>query len=210
MKALLFFVFFSIIQTTSFADEQTDKIPPEIRPFAEEGTIIYDWKSADLNGDGLDDYLIVLEKQKNKPDDPYITEKERPLLIIIRQKDNTLKILKRNDLAVACSTCGGRVGDDGFTKITASKGKFSIRNHIMGTAYQTSDTYNFGYSRRDNTWQLISVDESTHGLYEDERDSIKNKFTPPHSFGKIDFSDFDPNDYSQRGEGFVLRKRKIE
>lgn len=210
MKALFALVFFTAIQATSFADEQTDKIPPEIRPFAEEGTIIYDWKSSDLNGDGLDDYLVVLEKQKKKPENPDIQVKERPLLIIIRQKDNTLKLVKRNDLAVACSTCGGRVGDDGFTRITASKGKFSIRNHIMGTAYQTSDTYNFGYSRRDNTWQLVSVVDSQHGLYEDESEAIKNTLTPPHSFGKIDFSDFDPDDYSQRGEGFVLRKRKID
>jgi len=205
MKALLIFVFFSIIQTTSFADEQTDKIPPEIRPFAEEGTIIYDWKSADLNGDGLDDFLVILEKQKKKADDPDIQVKQRPLLVIIRQKDNTLMLVKRNDLAISCSTCGGRVGDDGFTEIKVSKGKFSIQNHSMGTAYQNSHTFNFGYSRRDNTWQLVKVVYKQNRLYENHE--IMNIETPPHSFGKIDFSDFVPDDYTSRGEGYVLRKK---
>jgi len=210
MKSLLALVFFCTIQISSFAESKLDNIPPEIRPFVEEGTVILDWKSADLNGDELDDYLVVLEKQKKNPNDPDITEKERPLLIIIRQKDNTLKLTKRNDLAVACSTCGGRVGDDGFTEISATKGKFSIKNHSMGTAYQNSHTFNFSYSKRDSTWQLINVEYTQHGLYEDASDSIKNIESPPHSFGKIDISDFNPNHYRHKGEGYVMRKRAID
>jgi len=64
VRALHIFVLLCFNHTTSFAVELADNVPPEIRPFAEAGTIIYDWKSAKLNGNGLADYLVVLETVK--------------------------------------------------------------------------------------------------------------------------------------------------
>ena len=207
MRTLLILLLLTLLNTVSVAKDVTEKVPAEILTFTDKGTTILDWKIADLNGDGLDDYLVVLEQDKKLAPDIQETLK-RSLLIIIRQKDNSLKLEKRNNLAVACSTCGGRVDDDGFEEIKANKRSFSVKNHTMGTAYQTSDTYSFGYSRRDNTWQLVSVVSTQNRLYEDHE--IKNTFTPPHSFGKIDFADFDPDDYTSRGEGYVLRKRQTK
>jgi hypothetical protein len=69
-------------------------IPAEISSFAEKGYRIIAWASADLNGDNLNDYLVVEEKQKNSPDDPDINRKQRPVLILVRQPDQSLRLVK--------------------------------------------------------------------------------------------------------------------
>lgn len=190
-------------------------VPIEISAFAEKGYRIIHWISSDLNGDGLDDYLLVIEKRKKDilgPDDSEIgvDSEHRSILIIIRQPDQTLKLVKRNDIVASCKTCSGVYTANAFLQIIASKRSFSIRTQYQGTAFLDTFTYNFGYSRRDNTWQLIRVHEN----YEAERvqdESFVKIYTPPKDFGKIDFVDFDPESYSRQGEGYQppkLNKRK--
>ncbi len=206
MKTLFVCIFFSALQLPCFASNLPKEIPSEIRPYEEQRMTIIDWKSADLNGDGLNDYLVVLEMQKKNPSHADIKEKQRPALIIIRQKDGSLKQVKRNDIVISCSTCslpGGLI--DGFSGITVASRTFSISNQQMGSAYQTTYTYKFGYSKRDSTWQLVQVETTQERL--DSDDSLKDIRTPPNSFGKIDFADFDPGFYLQQGEGFKLRKK---
>lgn len=206
MKAFLTFIVFITFQTTCFSLELPKDIPSEIAPFAEKGTIIITWKSADLNGDGLSDYLVVLEQQKKNSADPDIKTKQRPVLIIVRQLDNSLKLVKRNDIVASCSTCSGN-RDEGLAEVTATNRSFSISNQTLSKYYLNTDTYVFGYSKRDNTWQLVRV-ESNQEIFAGNGSNIKNIDTPPHGFGKIDFSEFDPEFYIQQGEGYKPRKRK--
>jgi len=207
MKAIIFFVFFSLVQNTSFAEVRSPskKIPDEIQLFAEKNSIIIDWKSADLNGDGLDDYLVVLEIQKKNTSEPDMNDKQRPVLLLIRQQDGSLKLVKRNDQIVSCSTCGGTF-DDGFSELVASNRAFSISNHTGGTSAQTTDVYFFGYSRRDSTWQLVRVETKQEELF--KKAEYKYVMTPPSDFGKIDFENFDAGLYLGQGEGYILRKKK--
>lgn len=205
MKTLLVCIFFSVFQMPCFAFELPKEIPSEIRPFEEQGTNIISWKSSDLNGDGLVDYLVVLEIQKANPSSPDMLEKQRPVLIVTRQKDDSLKLVKRNDNIVSCSTCGGTFVD-GFAEIITSKYAFSITNHLRGTSAQTTKTYTFAYSRRDNTWQLVKVETNQKELNETE--GFKYVMKPPNDFGKIDFTDLDSEFYLGQGKGYIPRKKK--
>jgi hypothetical protein len=47
-----------------------EKLPPEVRPFVATGTRPLSMAGADLNGDGLQDCVLVLERQKTQPSDP--------------------------------------------------------------------------------------------------------------------------------------------
>ncbi len=205
MKIFQTIIFYAIVQSTCIAFEPSKDIPSEIRPFEENGTIIIDWKSDDLNGDGLSDYLVVLEIQKKNPTDPDIIEKQRHVLIITRQKDGSLKTAKRNGNIISCSTCGGTFVD-GFAAITTSNHTFSITNHLGGTSAQTTKIYTFAYSRRDTTWQLIRVERNQEELYQTE--GFKYVMKPPNDFGKIDFTDFDSEFYLGQGKGYIPRKKK--
>lgn len=183
-------------------------IPAEIASFVEKGYRINSWASADLNGDKLIDYLVVEEKQKNSPDEADIKSKQRPLLILVRQADQSLKLIKRNDIAVSCSTCSpGGMTIEGYYKITAKSNSFSIVNQSGGSAFHRIYTHTFGYSKRDNTWQLIRVEDKAIDMHTLEDDSV-DTYTPPKDFGKIDFSDFDPESYLGNGEGYQPPKKK--
>lgn len=170
-------------------------IPAEVKPFIERNTVAIAVHDIDLNGDGLADYLLVLEK-KNAATDETMSG-QRPLLLLIRQPGGALKLVKRNDRIVLCPRCGGAFGDP-LESLTVGPKTFSV-NHYGGSAWRWNNSYKFNYSRRDNTWQLVRVEEGSFNANDPEKTMKHKVFTPPKDFGKIDIADFDPENYRGRG-----------
>ena len=190
----------SFIALPALADEDRyiplHNLPNEVRPFVAKGMKPLSLVSADLNGDGLKDFILVLERQKSKLSAPDIDDRQRPLLILIRQPDRTIKEIKRNDKIVYCSTCGGMMGDP-FLEVRAAKKTFTV-SHYGGSAWRWSVEYTFNYSRMDNTWQLVRVKEGS--FHASEPDNGKTLvFTPGKDYGKIDIADFDPEKWKGQG-----------
>lgn len=169
------------------------RLPAELKPFVEPGTRAIFVASADLNGDRRGDYVLVLEKQKQRESDPDIEEGQRPLLLVIRQADGSLKLQKRSDRVVYCSSCGGMMGDP-IDAIDVGPGRFKV-SHYGGSAWRWSNAYQFAYSRRDDTWQLVRVDETTFHAGDPDRTTKKKVLVPPRHYGKIDIADFDPEHF---------------
>ena len=193
VTARLFLCVIACCFLTAAADMEPEyvneaKIPAEVRPFILRGMKLLAMERADLNGDGLNDYLLVLEK-------PGQVERQRPLLIVLRTPDGKLTLAKRNDRAVFCSTCGGMMGDP-FQGIKAGKKTFTI-SHYGGSAWRWSTETTFAYSRKDRTWQLVLVrDDSFHAS--DPEKVTSKEYKPPRDYGKIDFADFDPEKYLKK------------
>jgi len=178
-------------------DKYPENIPDELKVFIETGTKVLDYKTADLNGDGKQDYLLILEKQGLNSDSTEIETGQRPLIIIIRKNDNSLYTVKRNEKIVYCSTCGGVWGDP-FESISAGVKTFTV-NHFGGSNWRWTNSFKFNYSRIDNTWQLVKVEESS--FHTSNPDKMKTKiYKPPKDFGKIDISDFDPDNFKNTGK----------
>jgi hypothetical protein len=173
-----------------------EKLPSEVRPFVAEGTRPLALARADLNGDGLQDFVLVLERQKARPTDPDIEERQRPLLILVRKPGGALEEAKRNDRVVYCSTCGGMMGDP-FQGVRARAKAFTV-SHYGGSAWRWSVDYTFGYSRRDNAWQLVRVEERSFHASEPGNGKTA-RYTPPRHYGKIDIADFDPESWRDQG-----------
>ena len=174
------------------------EVPAEVESFVEVGTLPIAIEHADLNGDGRTDFLLVLEKQKVAESDPDLEERQRPLLILVREPGGALTLRKRNDRVVYCSSCGGAMGDP-FVGVKTAGTAFTVQ-HYGGSAWRWSAETTFRYSRRDDTWQLTRVElRSFHAL--DPDDSVEVEvYEPPRDFGKIDLADFDPDDWKGRGE----------
>lgn len=192
-------LFFSYtpLQAQDLPPDQLDgPLPAELTPFVESGTRAFALTKADLNGDDKEDALLVLEKLKANPSDEDITEAQRPLLLLIRQHDGTLKLAKRNDKIIRCSTCGGVMGDP-FQPIEASTKTFAVAA-FGGSGWRWSLDYKFNYSRKDDTWQLVHVSESSFHAAEPDNAETK-EFSPPKDFGKIDIADFDPDNWKGKG-----------
>jgi len=167
------------------------KIPAEVKPFVEKGTKAIALKSADLNGDKTKDYVLVLEKLKPGKDASDFPINQRPLLIIIRDKQNKLSAVKRNEKMVMCSECGGTMGDP-LEEVAVGDKTFTV-HHYGGRGIRWSVRYKFNYSRIDKTWQLVEVKNQSYD--NTEVDKVETKVLTPKNFGKIDVADFNPSDF---------------
>ncbi len=176
-----------LVPITAFTQNSALIIPAEVQKFVEKGASAIALETADLNGDGTKDYILVTEKSKPQPTDDDVDD-ERSLLILMRGKAGKLTLAKRNEKVVYCRSCGGAFGDP-FAGIEVKSRQFTVNNY-GGSAWRWSESYEFNYSRRDKTWQLVkTVSESFNALAPDK---VKTKIRTPKNFGKIDIADFDP------------------
>lgn len=178
------------------------KIPDEVKPFVEKGMKAIALESADLNGDGAKDFLLVLDKANVAPEDEYTYESDRPLLILVRGADGKLTLAARNDEVVYCRNCGGVYGDP-FDELAALRGGggFVVRN-VGGSSDRWLENYEFKYSRRDKTWQLTSAVSTTYNVFQPKRK--KTSVWTPKEFGKINFADFRLEDLQKHPAGRVF------
>lgn len=189
MKRLPLLVLLPLMMQSAWAQEFVSMalLPKALLSHIDAGTKVRDFKTVDLNGDSLDDYLLVIEREDGT----------RTLKIITKQANGQLLLAKSNDAVVYCRDCGGALGDP-FESISTKSKSFTVR-HFGGSGYRWSVATTFNYSRRDQTWQLVRVEESEfHVQHPDQME--RQIYTPPKHFGKIDFADFDPNDFKGRGE----------
>jgi hypothetical protein len=183
--------------SAALADEipSPEALPQELRPFVEPGTKAIWLAKADLDRDGREDAILVLERLVRTSEDG-LEEHQRPLLILTRQADGSLRVAKRNDRVVMCSGCGGVMGDP-FQGVEAGPGSFTVA-HYGGSAWRWTEDYRFNWSRKDRTWQLVRVEETSFHTMEPDKVE-KHVATPPKDFGKIDFADFDPENWKGVG-----------
>lgn len=161
----------------------------DVQPFIEKNTTVLAVERGDLNRDGREDVVLVLEPQS--------ADQQRPLLVLLRDANGALRLATRNDKAVGCRDCGGIMGDP-FQGISIQPGRFTIE-HYGGSSWRWTAHYTFAWSRRDQALQLVRVETSSfHASEPDETETTVH--TPPRDFGLIDLADFDPEHYEGRGK----------
>lgn len=196
LNKLLLIVILYIVPCFAAAQEVDLKIPAEVKPFVEKGMEAIALETADLNGDGRADFILVLDKIRTKSDERNYDETARPLLILARNANGKLTVASRNDSVVYCKYCGGVYGDP-FDSIEARRNSFTV-NNVGGSSDRWSASFQFNYSRRDQTWQVVRVVESSYNVFKPNK-VITKISTPPKDFGKINFADFEPGNFAGKG-----------
>jgi hypothetical protein len=169
------------------------RIPGELGPFVLPGTHALCAAGADLNADGLGDYVLVLEKD-GRPADPTLIEVQRPLLVVVRQPGGTLRVAARNDRVVYCAACGGIFGDP-FEGLQVGPGMFTVY-HYGGSSWRWRADYTFRYAQGSGTWRLTKVVEVSY--HASEPDKIEQTVFVAHDdFGDIDLADFHPEHWKR-------------
>lgn len=172
-------------------------IPSELAALIEKPDALLAEAAADLNGDGLIDYVFIVQKPENPDIDTEFAHGDRTLKIALRMPDNSLNVVKVIDKVVLCTHCGGVFGDP-FEALTASQKTFTV-SHYGGSNWRWANAYRFGYSRIDKTWQLLRIEE--HNFHTSNPEKMTSKVrTPPKDFGKIDIADFDPDSLFESGK----------
>jgi hypothetical protein len=196
MRRILAVLVFMFLACLVIGAQNTElKIPTEVLPFVESGTKAIALEKSDLKGDGQEDFILVLEKEKPARDADDFPVGQRPLLILLRGSDGKLTLAKRNERVVMCSQCGGVFGDP-FEGVIAGRSTFSVE-HYGGSSWRWKYSYKFNYSRIDKTWQLVKVEEINYHTSNPEKMTTKI-YTPPRHFGKIDVANFDPDNYLKK------------
>lgn len=197
-KTLLFLML--CVTALSAAAQETDNpliVPETVKPFVEKDTKAIAVETADLNGDGTKDFVLVLEKANPEKGEYDLPINQRPLLILTSDKEGKLTLAKRNEKVVMCSQCGGIFGDP-FEGVSVGAKTLTVSMY-GGSNWRWAYSYKFNYSKIDKTWQLVQVFETSY--HTSDPNKIKDKtYTPPRSFGKIDFADFDPASFKGKGK----------
>lgn len=118
-----------------------------------------DWKLlqtavGDLNKDGLEDTVIVVENINYKMDDGSFCNNfscPRSMLILLQTKGGSYKLSIKSDKAILLAGEGGIFGDP-FEGLKIDNGSLLI-NFYGGSAWRWSYSYRFRY--QDNGWFLI-------------------------------------------------------
>jgi hypothetical protein len=197
MKTLLAIL---VLITPVLAAAQNDliPIPDEVKPFIEKGMVAIALESGDLNGDGTKDYVLVIGTPPSETGG--YDEKgdaKRPTLVLISDASGKLSLAARNDEVAFCRNCGGVLGDP-FQGVEINGTSFTVSNY-GGSNWRWSNAFRFAYSRRDHTWQLVRVEESSFHVFEPDKEKT-TIYTPPKSFGLINFADFNPENFKGKGK----------
>ena len=174
------------------------KIPDEVKPFVEAGTIADALEAGDLNGDGRRDFILVLSKIVKEDDRYEEGAGARSVILLIRDAGGKLQAVGRNEEVAMCKNCGGVFGDP-FEGVSVQRTKFTVMNY-GGSSDRWAYSYSFAYSRRDQNWQLVKVEESHFKTFDPERSRKTKIYAPPKDFGLITFADFDPANFKQKGK----------
>jgi hypothetical protein len=191
---LLFCVFVFPVAGFSYNYGDTVALPDGVKKLLPENPDILASASADLNGDKTDDFVVIIQYKDTDNDngaaDKLRKEEGRLLreLIIITSKEGQYAVAARTKRAVLCSACGEK-GEDPFLNIKAVTKSFTILHKFANDPDGAwGIAAKFGYSRRDDKWQLVYL--SGHGDTE----------LKPADFGLINLDDFDLDYYMATGK----------
>ena len=139
-----------------------------------------------MNNDGTQDFILVTEPLKPEARDDEDIGDERTLMILTRDADGKLTLVKRNSEVVYCKSCGGAFGDP-FDGVEVKRGQFTVLNY-GGSAWCQGERDQFNYSRIDKTWQLVRAESLSYHSFDPNK--MKTKIRTPKNFGKVDIADF--------------------
>lgn len=170
--------------------EQEARAQDDIKKFVPKDYALLDSASGDLNLDGIADLILVLKKEGEAESSNYAENKpeKRPLLILLRNKNNELALARRNDNAVLCYDCGGAMGDP-YSRIVIKNGYFSIE-HYGGSAERWARIITYKYEKKDNEWFLHRDGFESYSGSEPSKVETK-KIKTKKDFGTVKFEAFD-------------------
>lgn len=155
-----------------------NKLPDYLTKFIKKGYTALDTVSADLNSDGIKDFLLATYKTGEDTINP---SPKRNLKILLGQQDGTYKIECESWEALATLDMGGF--SDPYPGIIAEKGKFVLQ-FSGGSNWKGTRATIFEYSAVDKDW--LQKQEITESYFMDKR-HYESDTTTPKQFGRITF-----------------------
>lgn len=143
-------------------------------------------EKADLDGDGAEDALLLVEEANNGSMVAGEGAK-RILHLVLAEASGKYRIVSSNEKIVPCKTCGGIAGDP-FAYVKAEDKGFVV---VVsgGSRERWSSEYRFTRPTSGLDWMLSSVKKD---VVDTESDAKEERSFGPAELGQVSFSDFDP------------------
>lgn len=165
--------------------------PPRLAPILPKGWGFMDSASADLDGNGTADIVVMVARLGRE--DPSVPRK---LIVLTADSLGALRTAKSRILSEVNPANAGASLEDRFQGLSAASKSFSLHLGSGGGPSRFYQTFRFGWSRRDRTWQLVEVENQSLEISPDQPDKISTVVhRPPKDFGKIGIETFDPDRY---------------
>jgi hypothetical protein len=162
-------------------------LPPEVAQFVEPKTNVIALEKGDVNGDGRQDYLLVLENPEQI--------NARYLLVLLRQKNGRLKLASRNDTILGCPIMQGTGGD---IKVTPTGNGFEVQDNFGSGGVGGFKRFQFSYRKQERTWVLVTIVEGTDDIQSTPPEHIRHTQKPYEHGTVIRFDEFRGEDFSVR------------
>jgi hypothetical protein len=178
-----------LLAGASMLSAAAPSVPKEIEQIIPAGMTLIDYQAADLNEDGKDDALIVVEKTNSKAD---ASRELRMVMILLRKENDQLVVAEQNSKVYVCKKCLGS-GYVNEQVLISSKGSFSVLNQGGSPGFRWTREYSFQYDPKVKTWNLSKVKTGIFDTNNNERYKTK-ELIYPQQIKKIKFSRFNTND----------------
>jgi hypothetical protein len=153
--------------------------------FAPTGTVARASARGDLDGDGDEDALLVVEREGADA-----ATSPRALLLLRRDAKGTLQAAVTGTNAILCLKCGGMMGDP-LQGMRVGRGEFTLRFE-GGSRELWSSEFRFAYARDRDTWRLTGI---AHGGFDRADGKAAERRLTAADFGDVPLASFDPHDY---------------
>ena len=154
----------------------------ELKSFVPAGYEILGFEYGDLNKDELTTDALIALKVIGKEE----AESTRPLLVLTRQADGSLKQVAQNDYVVYCADCGGVMGDP-FQGLVIKDGYFSVE-HFGGSRWKWLNVTTFKYDPAIDNWLLHRFGSESYDGFKPDSVVISSKTKK--DFGQLLFKDY--------------------
>lgn len=165
-----------------------NEVKDSAQAFVPAGAKLLETIKGDLNGDGVEDALLVIDPPAPRSLTAGENGPGRIVMLLLGGADGRWRSAARNDKLVPCAACGGVMGDPfGYARVSA--GSFTVVNS-GGSRERWTDSYTFGYAPADKAWWLEGVSRQ---VIDTETDAENKKDFTAAELGKVRFEDFDPS-----------------
>lgn len=127
-------------------------VPSEVEKFVTSGTMPIDLERGDVNGDGKQDYLLVLDHLDS--DGQPQSGDARELLVLVRRSDDSLELASSNTSILGCAAMVGAGG--GILVQPTGKG-FAVEYIVGAGEVNDSKLFRFEYFQQRKAWLLIQL-----------------------------------------------------
>jgi hypothetical protein len=140
----------------------------------------------DLNGDGLEDVVIVTMPDETDSEARFA---RRTLSIVVASPNGKFSLVSKNAMLAGCEVCGGSMGD-GLADVSVSNGALTVANE-GGIRARWSDVYTFKHEVALNDWVLVKYSSRVSSQIDQKWELIEST---PEDFGVKRFAEIKQDD----------------